>query len=168
MQQQGDDKSVSHCAVLADALASNDDDGGPIWAKMPRAAVEKQLAARPESCSVSDSASAASVTCSPRVTSGKRKEALGDVDIGVVDVESFHFSCSSKVVVPGGMVGDSMTVGAVLDSGSGITCLSERLAQQVEQHVRSERLVLQPCVKDMSFKLTNEHEIVVRNQTSTL
>ena len=65
------------------------------------------------------------------------------------------------------MVGDSMTVGTVLDSGSGITCLSERLAQEMEQHFRGERLV-HLCVKGMSVQLANGHKVVVRNQTRTL
>ena len=79
-------------------------------------------------------------------------EALGDVDIGAVDVEPLQFHCSSNAVVPGDMVGDSMTVGTVLDSGSGITCLPERLAQRMEQHFLGERLV-HPCVKEMSVQL---------------
>ena len=61
-------------------------------------------------------------------------EALGDVDIGAVDPEQLQFHCSSNVVVPGDMVGDTMTVGTDLDFGSGITCLSERLASRWEQH----------------------------------
>ena len=70
-------------------------------------------------------------------------------------------------VVPGDVVGDSMTVDTVSDSRSGITCLSERLARQMEQHFRGERLV-RPCVKEMSVKLANVQKVVVRNQTSTL
>ena len=94
------------------------------------------------------------MTRSPRVTGGTRMEALGDVDIGAVDVEPLQFHCSSNAVVPGDMVGDSMTVGTVLDSGSGITCLPERLAQRMEQHFLGERLV-HPCVKEMSVQLVN-------------
>ena len=63
------------------------------------------------------------------------------------------------MVVPGDTVGDSMTVGTVLDSGSGITCLSERLAQQMEQHFRGEQLV-HPCVKEMSVPLANGQKVV--------
>ena len=66
---------------------------------------------------------------------------LGDVDIGAVDAEPLQFHCSSKVVIPRNIVGDSMTVDPVLDSGLGITCLSERLAQKMEQHFRGERLI---------------------------
>ena len=133
--------------MFVEPLASNGDDGRHIWVKMPRATVEEQLAARPESYSVNDSESEASVTYSRHVTGGKHIEALDDVDIGAVDVEPLQLHCSSKVVMPGDMVGDSMTVGTVLDSGSGITSLSERLAQQVEQYICGERLV-PPCVKD--------------------
>ena len=68
------------------------------------------------------------MTCSHRVTDCKRIEALGDVDIGAVDIEPRQFEYSSKVVVLGNMVGDSMTVGIVLGSYSGITYLSNRLA----------------------------------------
>ena len=94
-------------------------------------------------------------------------EALGDVDIGAVDVEPLQFHCASKVVVPGDTVGDSMTVGTVLDSsGSGITCLSEQLTQQMEQHFRGERRV-HPCVKEMSVPLANGQKVVVRNQPAT-
>ena len=71
------------------------------------------------------------MTSSRRVTGGKRIEALGDVDIGAVDVEPLQFYCSSKVVVSGDMVSDSMTVGTVLDSGSGLTYLSERLDKKM-------------------------------------
>ena len=53
-----------------------------------------------------------------RVSGGKRIEALGDLDIGVVDVEPLQFHCSSNVVVPGDMVGGAMKVGTVLDSRS--------------------------------------------------
>ena len=60
-----------------------------------------------------------------------------------------------------------MTVGPVLDPGSGITCLSERLAQHLEQHFRGKRLV-HPCVKEMSVKLANGQKVVVSNQTRTL
>ena len=49
--------------------------------EMLRAAVEMQLAARSESRSFGDSESETSVTCSRRITGGKRMEALGDVDI---------------------------------------------------------------------------------------
>ena len=134
--------------------------------KIPRAAVEEQLAAGPESCSIGGSESETSVTHSRRVTGGTRMEALGDVDIGAVDVEPLQFHCSSKVVVPGDTVGDSMTVGTVLDSGSGITCLSEQLTQQMEQHFRGERLV-HPCVKEMFVPLANGQKVVVSNQPAT-
>ena len=167
MRQQGGDRSVSHRAVFVEPLSSDDGDEEHIWVKMPRAAVEEQLAAGPESCSIGDSESETSVTRSRRVTGGTRMEALGDVDIGAVDVEPLQFHCSSNVVVPGDMVGDSMTVGTVLDSGSGITCLSERLAQQMEEHFRGERLV-HPCVNEMSVQLANGTKVVVRNQTRTL
>ena len=80
---------------------------------MPRAAVEEPLAAGPESCSIGDSESETSVTRSRRVTGGTRMEALGDVDIGAVDVEPLQLHCSSNVVVPGDMVGDSIMVGTV-------------------------------------------------------
>ena len=76
--------------MFVDPLASNNDDGGHIWVKMPRAAVEEQLFARPESCSVSDSGSEASVTHSRRVTGGKRIETLGDMGIWATDVEPFQ------------------------------------------------------------------------------
>ena len=139
MRQQGGDRSVSHRAVFAEPLSSDDGDEELIWVKMPRAAVEEQqLAARPESCNIGGSESETSVTRSRRVTGGTRMKALGDVDIGAVGVEPLQFHCSSNVLVPGDMVGDSMTVGTVLDSGSGITCLSERLAQQMKQHFQSE------------------------------
>ena len=154
MRQQGGDKSVSHRAVFMEPLSSDDGHEGHIWVKMPRAAVEEQLAARPGSCSIGDSESETSVIRSRRVTGGTRMEALGDVDIGVVDVEPFQFHCSSNVVVPRDMVVDSMTVGIVLNSGSGISCLSERLAQQMEQQFRGERLA-HPCVKEMSVQLAN-------------
>ena len=167
MRQQGGDRSVSHRAVFVEPRSWDDGDGEHMWVKMPRAAIEEQLAAGPESCSIGDSESEASVTRSRRVTGGTRMEALGGVDIGAVDVEPLQFHCSSNVVVPGDMVGDSMTVGTVLDSESGITCLSERLARQMEQHFRGERLV-HPCVKEMSVQLANGQKVVVRNQTRTL
>ena len=119
--------------MFVEPLSSDDGVDRHIWVKLPRPAVEEQLAARPESSSSCDSESETSVTRSRRVTGGKRMEALDNVDIGTVDVEPLQFHSSSKVVVPGDdMVGDSMTVGPVLDSGSGIICLSERLAQQME------------------------------------
>ena len=167
MRQQGGDKSVSHRAVVVEQLSSDDGDEGHIWVKMPRPAVEDQLAAGPESRSIGDSESETSVTHSRRVTGGSRMESLGDVDIGAVDVEPLQFHCSSNVVVPENMVGDSMTVGTVLDSGLGFTCLSERLAQQMEQHFRGERMV-HSCVKEMSLQLANGQKVVVRNQTRTL
>ena len=114
-----------------------------------------------------DSESEASVTHSRRVTGGTRMEALGDVDIGAVDVGPLPFHCSSNVDVPGDMVGDSMTVGTVLDSGSGITCLSERLARKMEQHLRGERLIY-TCVKEMSVQLASGQKVVARNQTRPL
>ena len=72
------------------------------------------------------------MTCSQRVTDCKRIEALGGVDIGAVDIELLQFEYSSKVVVLGNMVGDSMTVGIVLGSYSGITYLSNRLATHMK------------------------------------
>ena len=87
MRQQGGNKSVSRRAVFVVTLASDDDDGRHIWVKIPRAAVEKQLAAGPESLSIGDCESETYVTCSRSVTGGKRIEALGDVDIRAVDVE---------------------------------------------------------------------------------
>ena len=166
LRQQGGDRSVSHRAVFVEPLSSDDGDDEHVWVKIPRAAVEEQLAAGPESCSIDDSESETSVTRSRRVTGGTRMEALGDVDIGAVDVEPLQFHCPSKVVVPGDTVGDSMTVGTVLDSGSGITCLSEQLTQQMEQPFRGERLV-HPCVKEMSVPLANGQKVVVRNQPAT-
>ena len=153
LRQQRGDRSVSHCAEFVEPLSSDDGDEH-VWVKIPRAAVEEQLAAGPEPCSIGGSESETSVTHSRRVTGGTRMEALDDVDIGAVDVEPLQFHCSSKVVVPGDTVGDAMTVGTVLDSGSGITCLSEQLTQQMEQHFRGERLV-HPCVKEMSVALAN-------------
>ena len=165
-QQGGDRRSVSHRGVFVDPLSSDDGDDEHVWVKIPRAAVEEQLTAGPESCSIGGSESETSVTHSRSVTGGTRMEALGDVDIGAVDVEPLQFHCSSKVVVPGDTIGDSMTVGTVLDSGSGITCLSEQLMQQMEQHFRGERLV-HPCVKEMSVPLANGQKVVVRNQPAT-
>ena len=75
-------------------LSSDDGDEGHVWAKIPRAAVEEHLAARPESCSIGVSESDTSVTRSRRVTGDTRMEALGDVDIGAVDVEPLQFHCS--------------------------------------------------------------------------
>ena len=167
MRQHGGDRSVSHRAVFVEPLSSDDGDEEHIWVKMPRAAAGEQLAAGPESCSIGGSESETSVTRSRLVTGGTRMEALGDVDIGAVDVESLQFRCSSNVVVPGDIIDDSMTVGTVLDSGSGITCLSERLAQQMKQHFPGERLV-HPCVKEMYVQLANGQKVVVRNQTRTL
>ena len=157
---------MSHRAVFVEPLSSDGGDDEHVWVKIPRAAVEEQLAAGPESCSVGGSESETSVTHSRRVTGGTRMEALGDVDIGAVDVEPLQFHSSSKVVVPGDTVGDSMTVGTVLDSGSGITCLSEQLTQQMEQHFRGERLV-HPCVKERSVPLANGQKVVMRNQPAT-
>ena len=65
------------------------------------------------------------------------------------------------------MVSDSMTVGTVLDSGSDIYCLSERLAKQMEHHFGGEQLV-HPCMKEIYVMLANGHKAVVRNQTRTL
>ena len=154
LRQQGGDRSVSYRAVFVEPLSSDDGDDEHVWVKIPRAAVEEQLAAGPESCSIGGSESETSVTHFRRVTGGTRMEALGDVDIGAVDVEPLQFHCSSKVVGPGDTVGDSMTVGTILDSGSGITCVSEQLTQQMEQYFRGERLV-HPCVKEMSVPLAN-------------
>ena len=166
LRQQGGDRSVSHRAVFVEPLSSDDGDDEHVWVKIPPAAVEEQLAAGPESCSIGGSENETSVTHSRRVTGGTRMEALGDVDIEAVDVEPRQFHCPSKVVVPGDTVGDSMTVGTVLDSGSGITCLSKQLTQQMEQHFRGERLV-HPCVKEMSVPLANGQKVVVRNQPAT-
>ena len=166
LRQQGGDRSVSPRAVFVEPLSSDDGDHEHVWVKIPRAAVEEQLAAGPESCSIGGSESETSVTHSRRVTGGTRMEALGDVDIGAVDVEPLQCHCSLKVVVPGDTVGDSTTVGTVLDSGSGITCLSEQLTQHMEQHFRGERLV-HPCVKEMSVPLANGQKVAVRNQPET-
>ena len=48
MRQQGGDKGVSHCAVFVEPLASDNGDGGHVWVNTPRAAVDEQLAARPQ------------------------------------------------------------------------------------------------------------------------
>ena len=64
--------------------------------------------------------------------------------------------------MPGDTAVDSMMIGTVLDSGSSVTCLSEGLAQQMEQYFRGERLV-HPCVKEMSAKLANGQKVMVRS-----
>ena len=94
LRQQGGDRSVSHRAVFVEPLSSDDGDDEHVWVKIPRAVVEEQLAAGPESCSIGGSESTTTVTHSRRVTGGTRMEALGDVDIGAVDVEPFQFHCS--------------------------------------------------------------------------
>ena len=167
LRQQGGDRSVSHRAVFVGPLSSDSGGDDHVWVKMPRAAVEEQLAAGPESSNIGDSESETSVTHSRRITGGTRMEALGDVDIRAVDVEPVQLQCSSNVVVPGDMVGDSMTVGTVLDSGSGTTCPSEQLTQQMEQHFRDEPQV-HPCVKEMSVPLANRQKVVVRNQPAKI
>ena len=167
MRQQGGDKSISHRAVFVEPLSSDGGDEGHIWVKILRAAVDEQLAGRQESRSIGDSERETSLTRSRRVTGGERMEASGGVDVGAVDVEPLQFHCSSSIVVPGDMVGESMTIGTVLDSGLGITCLSEKLAQQMEQHFRGERLV-HPCVREMSVQLVNGKKVMVRNQTRTV
>ena len=96
---------------------SNYHDGDRIWVKMSRAASEKQLAAGPESrddTSDDATASEAYVTCSRRVTGAERVEARGYVDMIMVDVEPLQVHRSLGVVVPGGMMGDVMTVGTVV------------------------------------------------------
>ena len=70
LRQQGGDRSVSHHAVFVEPLSSDNGDEEHIWVKLPRAAVEEQLAAGPESCSIGDSESETSVTCSRRITGG--------------------------------------------------------------------------------------------------
>ena len=52
MRQQGGDKSVSYRVVFGEPFPPVDGDEGYIWVKLPRAAVEEQLAARPKSCAV--------------------------------------------------------------------------------------------------------------------
>ena len=52
MRQQGGDRKVSHRAVFVERLSSDGGDEEHIWVKMPRAAIEEQLATRPESCSI--------------------------------------------------------------------------------------------------------------------
>ena len=54
-------------------------------------------------------------------------KALSEVDIDTIDFEPPQFHYSSKAVVAGGMVHDAMTVGTVLDSGSGIIFTSKML-----------------------------------------
>ena len=61
------------------------------------------------------------------------------------------------------MVGDVMMVGIVFDSGSAITRISERLAQQMEQHFRGERLVY-PCVTELYITPGERTDVVVRKQ----
>ena len=46
--------------------------------------------------------------------------------LAAVDVDPLQFHCSVDVVIPGGVVGNVMTAGTVLDSGSGMTRTSKR------------------------------------------
>ena len=62
LRQQGGDRSVSHRAVFVEPLSSDDGEDEHVWVKIPRAAVEEQLAAGPESCSIGGSESETSVT----------------------------------------------------------------------------------------------------------
>ena len=62
LRQQGGDRSVSYRAVFVEPLSSDDGEDEHVWVKIPRAAVEEQLAAGPESCSIGGSDSETSVT----------------------------------------------------------------------------------------------------------
>ena len=88
IRQKGVNKSVSRRAVFVEPLASDNDDEEHIWVKMPRAAVEEQLTAEPESRTISYCESETYMAGPRRLTVGKRIETFGDMDIGAVDVES--------------------------------------------------------------------------------
>ena len=92
MRQQGGDKSVSHRAVFVEPLSSDYGDKEHIWVKMPLAAVEEQLSAGHESCSIGDSESETSVTRSRRVTGGTRMEALVMWALGLLMSNHFNFT----------------------------------------------------------------------------
>ena len=96
MRQQEDDKSVSYRAVFVEPLASNDGDGGRTWVMMPWAAVEEQLAARPEFCSINDSESETSVTCSRRVTGVSAWRRLVMWTLGRLRSSYFNFTIRQK------------------------------------------------------------------------
>ena len=55
LRQQGGDRSVSYRAMFVEPLSPDDGDDEHVWVKIPRAAVEEQLAAGPESCSIGGS-----------------------------------------------------------------------------------------------------------------
>ena len=52
-------------------------------------------------------------------------DAVASVHEGQVDVETYRFHCSTGVMIPGGEDSEPYMVGTVLDSGAGISCVSE-------------------------------------------
>ena len=52
-------------------------------------------------------------------------DAVASMREGQVDVEPHPFHCSTDIMVPGGENSKPYMVGTVLDSGAGISCVSE-------------------------------------------
>ena len=70
-----------------------------------------------------------------RVTYGPLNDLPGDLgQDGHVEIESRKFHCSASILVPGDHGRRAMEINAVLDSGAGITCISEKLATRLSQH----------------------------------
>ena len=59
---------------------------------------------------------------------------------GEVDMEAKQFHCKARIIVPGHHGKGAMEVDAVLDSGSGISCISESLAKLLSRYVRGTQI----------------------------
>ena len=65
----------------------------------------------------------------------------GNSLLGQVDGEPLQFHCKLEVVFVGGKTRRPMSVGTILDSGSGITCTCDRLAQRLKANFPGEQLI---------------------------
>lgn len=84
---------------------------------------------------------------------------------GEQDVKSLKSRCSAEVLVPGGRTAGSLTVGALLDTGSGMTCVSESLVAKIELRLPGQQLIFSLTAFQPRLHVAGGRQVRIYRQT---
>lgn len=90
----------------------------------------------------------------------------GDIDAELeeVDIEGVQYHCEATIIVTNSRGQQPLKVGAVLESGSRVSCESEKLAARLKAHF-DETQILSSVRKSAKAKVADGREMSIQDQT---
>ena len=87
---------------------------------------------------------------------------------GQVDVEPHQFHCSTGIMIPGGEDSEPYMVGTVLDSGAGISCVSEATVYALQKRYQGFDVVQPYDGEQYQVVLADGRAVPIERQTCSL